>query len=469
MSSPAPDALDALKALADVASVYEQCNSIAGLMQSPPAASIAQQQPPPSHDTAATSTTRPPAASRPAKKRPVPMELTQLSPVPPPALPPIHLKKTKLSPKTDSAESKMPQPTATTNKPKRKTRKSRRKSSISSTPSFPAILMGMLSTPQNSQYITFLPDGRRFVILDSAAFEQNLLPLHFQPTDKNLYWNFTRMLEEWDFKSETCEEYVDKDVYSHPLFKEGDWEGCLKISKRQDVAEKSDSPLLKPLGMPSSQKVEEKVPSLATLNASLSKQMSATETSRVLCNLYGLLDSSKLHGLMGAHPHQAPQSQDAALRALMMQASQQPQGSQEAALQAMLSQIQQSQASQDANTASSLMMASQQQQSQEAALQAILAQQDPSSLQAMMASHADLQSLMAAQQARSRLLSAVTEAFQDPNSKPRTISPEFSQALLGNQANLDVMTERFIRQSMERMMGRQIALSQMGQQQGFGP
>ena len=154
-----------------------------------------------------------------------------------------------------------------------------------------------------------------------------------------------------------------------------------------------------------------------------------------------------MYGLMDAPPAQA--SQEAALQALMMQVSQQPQ---EAAFQAAVHQ-----------EPSSL----------EAMMTSHAQLQDPSSLQAMMASHANLQALMSAQQARSRLLTAAVETFQDPNcTNPRTISPEFSQAaasLLGNQANLDVMTERFIKQSMERMMERQVIMSQMGQQQnGFG-
>ncbi|KAL3799082.1 hypothetical protein ACHAWO_007422 [Cyclotella atomus] len=427
---------DALLALADVASVYEQCSSIAAQLT---ANATAQLQPPSvdvdptaRHDTTILNSIRPPAASRPAKKRPVPIELAQLDPA---VATVAEFKKSKTAPKlmtptmaaaaTPAAASHVP---TIKLKSKSKDKKPKRNSSLSHTPSFPAILMGMLSSPLNAQYISFLPDDQRFVILDPAAFESKLLPLHFEAEDENLYWNFTRTLDEWEFKSEPSEEYPGKDVYSHPLFKKGDWEGCLKITKpgsiKSAIDEVKAASLLKPIGsmppLPSRETQMDSAQSLAFLNASLSKHMSATETSRILCNRYGLLNgSTKFQAMLSA---QAAQNESSALQALMLQAQ----------------------------------------------------QGDISTLQAMMMpQHADLSSLqatMAAQQARSRIITDAVEALKNLASKPRTISPEFSQvaSMFGNQGNnLDVMTELFIKHGMERMMGRQVMRSQMGQQ-GFG-
>lgn len=408
---------DALLALADVASVYEQCSSIAAQLTANATAQLrpssAEAHPSASHDTLMLNAIRPPAASRPAKKRPVPIELAHLDPALATVAEPKKRKTApnRMSPTMAAAAPKL--------KSKSKDKKPKRKQSQSHTPSFPAILMGMLSTPQNAQYISFLPDDRRFVILDPAAFEMKLLPLHFEAEGENMYWNFTRTLEEWEFKSEPSEDYAGKDVYSHPLFKKGDWEGCLKITKPGSIESAIDkvkaASLLKPLGsmppLPSQETQTDSAQSLAFLNASLSKHMSATENSRILCNKYGLLDSSKLQDMLLA---QAAQNESSVLHTLMLQAQ----------------------------------------------------QGDISNLHAMMMpQHADmssLQAMMAAQQARSRIISAAVATLK---SKPRTISPEFSQvaSLLGNRANLDVMTERFIKQSMEKMMGRQVMRSQMGQ------
>jgi hypothetical protein len=281
--------------------------------------------------------------------------------------------------------------------------------------------MGMLSTPQNSQYITFLSDERRFVILDSAEFETKLLPMHFETHSSNMYWNFTRMLEEWDFKAETDDDHPGKDVYSHPQFKKGDWEGCLRITKPgSEAANFKASPPLKPLGMPplpsvpaAHSQMETPAQSLALLNASLSKHMSATEQSRLLCNRHGLLkDSSTLLEMIQA---QASQNDASLLQPMMLQAQ----------------------------------------------------QSNSSTLQAMMADVSSIQALMAAQQERSRMITAAVESLGH-SITPRTISPEFSQiqAALGSQS-LDALAENFIKQSVERMMSRQFIMRQMGQD--FGP
>jgi len=48
-------------------------------------------------------------------------------------------------------------------------------------PSFPTILMGILSAPQNNNdCIQFLPDEQSFIIVNPNALERNVLPTHFQ-------------------------------------------------------------------------------------------------------------------------------------------------------------------------------------------------------------------------------------------------------------------------------------------------
>ena len=406
---------------------------MAASLPSPPVPSAPAE--PANNDIVAPAAVRPnPIASRPAKKRPVPIELTQLDPVAAVAEP---AKKPKTA--TGSVAKSAALPSATTpiseihhqdmcktRAPRRGSKsatgkKSKRKSSPTSAPSFPVILMGMLSTPQNSKYITFLSDERRFVILDSAEFETELLPMHFETDSSNMYWNFTRMLEEWDFKAEMDDDYPGKDVYSHPDFKKGDWEGCFTITKPgSETTNVKESPPLKPLGMPPLPSVSKVKPqmetpsqSLAHLNASLSKHMSATEQSRLLCNRHGLLkDSSALQEMIQA---QAQQNDASVLQAMLLQAL----------------------------------------------------QSNSPTIQAMMADVSSIQALMAAQQERSRMITAAVESLGH-SMTPRTISPEFLQiqAALGGQS-LDALTENFIKQSVERMMSRQMMMRQMGQD--FGP
>ena len=47
-------------------------------------------------------------------------------------------------------------------------------------PSFPTILMGILSAPQNNDCIQFLTDKQSFIIVNPNALERNVLPTHFQ-------------------------------------------------------------------------------------------------------------------------------------------------------------------------------------------------------------------------------------------------------------------------------------------------
>lgn len=47
-------------------------------------------------------------------------------------------------------------------------------------PSFPVILMAILSAPQNREFVTFLGDGKRFIIIQPRALARNVLPMHFE-------------------------------------------------------------------------------------------------------------------------------------------------------------------------------------------------------------------------------------------------------------------------------------------------
>lgn len=63
-------------------------------------------------------------------------------------------------------------------------------------PSFPVILMAIMSGSQNREYITFLSDEQRFIIIDSVALETKVLPIHFEASVPS-YEQFLQLLHLW--------------------------------------------------------------------------------------------------------------------------------------------------------------------------------------------------------------------------------------------------------------------------------
>jgi hypothetical protein len=63
-------------------------------------------------------------------------------------------------------------------------------------PPFPVILMAILSGSQNWEYITFLSDEQRFIIIDSVSLESKVLPIHFEENVPT-YDQFLQLLDLW--------------------------------------------------------------------------------------------------------------------------------------------------------------------------------------------------------------------------------------------------------------------------------
>lgn len=66
-----------------------------------------------------------------------------------------------------------------------------------SQPSFPAVLMGIMSAPQNTKYISFLSDDKSVIIIHPDAVAQKVLPIHFEGCDVPTYDQFLSMLTLW--------------------------------------------------------------------------------------------------------------------------------------------------------------------------------------------------------------------------------------------------------------------------------
>lgn len=86
---------------------------------------------------------------------------------------------------------------------------------------FPLKLMQVLSDEQYCHIITWMPNGRSFVILRPKAFVSDILPKHFKSAQ---YASFTRKLARWGFTR--CEDGTGE--FCHPQFLKG----------RLDLAEK---------------------------------------------------------------------------------------------------------------------------------------------------------------------------------------------------------------------------------------
>jgi len=97
-----------------------------------------------------------------------------------------------------------------------------------SEPSFPVVLMGIMSAPQNEEFITFLSDEQSFVIVRPDALAKHILPAHFDGSAPTLD-QFLDLLAIWEFEKVDCPQYPQVDVFKHPMFRKGDWEACLQM------------------------------------------------------------------------------------------------------------------------------------------------------------------------------------------------------------------------------------------------
>lgn len=101
-------------------------------------------------------------------------------------------------------------------------------------PSFPTVLMGIMSAPQNIDCITFLSDESSIIIINPEAVAKNVLPIHFEgnvPT----YDLFLNLLTMWGFNVVQDPQYPKVKVYQHPMFQKGDWEACLQMQLPEEV------------------------------------------------------------------------------------------------------------------------------------------------------------------------------------------------------------------------------------------
>mmetsp|Transcript_12822 Transcript_12822/g.27188 ORF Transcript_12822/g.27188 Transcript_12822/m.27188 type:complete len:1118 (-) Transcript_12822:127-3480(-) len=147
----------------------------------------------------------------------------------------------------------------------KKTSHSNNHNSTEPPPSFPVILMAILSSPHTegnqtnvSDVISFLSDNQSFIVVNPMVLEQEILPKHFgdyrhghsngNNNNDNIHGNrkietfheFQETLLYWGFTCESDPKYPKVNVWRHPMFRKGDWEECMKITRPEHPRLRSD-------------------------------------------------------------------------------------------------------------------------------------------------------------------------------------------------------------------------------------
>ncbi|KAL3792953.1 hypothetical protein HJC23_010966 [Cyclotella cryptica] len=109
---------------------------------------------------------------------------------------------------------------------------------------FPQKLMEILSNSQISDIITWLPNGKGFIILQKRKFASEVMPLYFKHSK---FTSFTRKLNRWGFVRVT--KGPESGAYYHKYFQRGEHSLCMqmhcqssKMPSRDNASRESDSP-----------------------------------------------------------------------------------------------------------------------------------------------------------------------------------------------------------------------------------
>ncbi|VEU36732.1 unnamed protein product [Pseudo-nitzschia multistriata] len=81
---------------------------------------------------------------------------------------------------------------------------------------FPTKLYALLSQPQLSNIITWMPHGRSWKVLETRIFETSVLPVFFESDN---YHSFNRVINAWSFRRKSSG--PDRGSYFHELFLRG--------------------------------------------------------------------------------------------------------------------------------------------------------------------------------------------------------------------------------------------------------
>lgn len=95
---------------------------------------------------------------------------------------------------------------------------------------FPQRLMSILNDASLTEIVTWLPNGKSFVVVRPDVFTDKVLPKYLPPVDargSTKYPSFTRKLNRWGFRQVT--RGPDTGAFHHPLFRRDEPELCLQL------------------------------------------------------------------------------------------------------------------------------------------------------------------------------------------------------------------------------------------------
>ena len=91
---------------------------------------------------------------------------------------------------------------------------------------FPAKLYRLLEDPTSQEYVSWLPQGRAWKILNQHAFEEKIIPLFFRHANLS---SFMRQVNGWGFRRATSG--PDQNAYHHEMFIRGFPKLCAEMRR----------------------------------------------------------------------------------------------------------------------------------------------------------------------------------------------------------------------------------------------
>lgn len=101
---------------------------------------------------------------------------------------------------------------------------------------FPQTLMEVLSNPEISDIVTWLPHGKGFIILHKHKFSVDIMPGYFK---QSKFTSFTRKLNRWGF-SRVCRG-PEMGAYYHKFFQRGNYLLCMQMHCRSNNKSTKDT------------------------------------------------------------------------------------------------------------------------------------------------------------------------------------------------------------------------------------
>ena len=106
--------------------------------------------------------------------------------------------------------------------------------------------MKVLSNPELSDIVTWLPDGKGFIILQKRKFSVDAMPRYFKHSK---FTSFTRKLNRWGFTR--ASRGPEMGAYYHKFFQRGNYLLCMQMHCHSNNKSTKDTATMDPTASPS--------------------------------------------------------------------------------------------------------------------------------------------------------------------------------------------------------------------------